>query len=145
MVVKIVQKGDEIYSIASLVEKIKKNKDVDSGGAIFTFEGFVRGKEDNSKVKELNLTTTDIENTQKELEELVENVSKEYDTIEISVVHYIGKFYTGDSLFLVAILGKHRKESLAALNDIIEKVKFDLDFQKEEISDSGTKIILSGG
>ena len=49
------------------------------------------------------------------------------------------------SLFLVAVLGGHRGESLDALREVIEKVKYDVEFKKEEISDNGTKTILAGG
>ena len=49
------------------------------------------------------------------------------------------------TLFLVAVLGNHRGESLKALTEVIEKVKFDVEFKKEEISKQGTKTILAGG
>ena len=32
-----------------------------------------------------------------------------------------------------------------ALKEVIESVKFDVEFKKEEISEEGTKIILAGG
>ncbi|KZX12736.1 molybdopterin synthase catalytic subunit [Methanobrevibacter curvatus] len=145
MVVKLVKKGDEIYNTGDLVQKLKKNDKIDTTGAIFTFEGFVRGFEDDSKIKDLSLSTPDIDKTQKELEEIVNDVETKYSVEEISVVHYLGKFYTGDSLFLVAVLGGHREDTLRALQEVIERVKFDLDFKKEEVSDSGTKVILAGG
>ena len=87
----------------------------------------------------------DVNETTQEIEKIVENAKIKYDVIEISVVHYIGEFYTGDTLFLVAVLGKHRKESLDALNEVIEKVKFEVEFKKEEISKQGSKTILAGG
>nr|WP_305557681.1 molybdenum cofactor biosynthesis protein MoaE [Methanobrevibacter sp. V74] len=37
----------------------------------------------------------------------------------MSVIHYIGEFYTGDMLFLVAVLGNHRDETLDALKEVI--------------------------
>jgi len=145
MVVKIVEKDDEYYQIADLVGKIKKSRKVDEAGAIFTFEGFVRGKEEDLTVKQLILTTPDKEKTEKELLEIVDEVKEKYGVYEIAVVHYIGEFYTGDTLFLVAVLGPHRNETLDALKETIERTKYDLDFKKEEISNEGTKIILAGG
>ena len=96
-------------------------------------------------LEKLILTTPDKEKTKKEIEEIVENAKIKFNVTEISVVHYIGEFYTGDSLFLVAVLGNHRGESLEALTEVIEKVKFDVEFKKEEISKQGTKTILAGG
>lgn len=146
---KIVEKDSEFYKIEDLVNTIKKNQRVDEAGAIFTFEGFVRGKEENIEEKlivdKLILTTPDMEKTEEGLKRIAESAKNKYGVFEIAVIHYIGEFYTGDTLFLVAVLGPHRGETLDALKDVIERTKFDLDFQKEEISNTGSKIIMSGG
>lgn len=145
MVVKVIEAKEDKITIPDLLNDIKKNTKIDYCGAIFTFEGIVRGKEENMDLEKLILTTPDKETTKKEIEAIVENTKIKYNVAEISVVHYIGEFYTGDSLFLVAVLGGHRGETLDALKEVIEKVKFDVEFKKEEISKQGTKTILAGG
>ena len=139
MVVKVIEAKEDKVTIPDLLTKI------DYCGAIFTFEGIVRGKEENMDLEKLILSTPDKETTKKEIETIVENAKIKYNVAEISVVHYIGEFYTGDSLFLVAVLGNHRGETLDALKEVIEKVKYDVEFKKEEISKQGTKTILAGG
>ncbi|MDR2830761.1 MAG: molybdenum cofactor biosynthesis protein MoaE [Methanobrevibacter sp.] len=141
MLVKIVEKDDENYRINDLVDELKKNSKIDETGAIFTFEGFLRGKE----VKNMMLTTPNKVETEKKLIKMVKDVEKDHNVYEIATVHYIGKFYTGDTLFLLAVLGSHREETLKAMEDAIEKIKYGLEFKKEEVSDDGTKIILAGG
>ena len=145
MVVRGIEAKEDKVTTADLIEELKKNTKIDYSGAIFTFEGFVRGKEENMNLEKLILTTPDKAKTQKEIEKIVENAKIKYNVFEISVVHYIGEFYTGDSLFLVAVLGGHRAETLDALKEVIESVKFDVEFKKEEISKEGTKTILAGG
>ena len=145
MVVKVIEAKEDKVTIPDLLNDIKKNTKIDYCGAIFTFEGIVRGKEENMDLEKLILTTPDKETTKKEIEAIVENAKIKFNVAEISVVHYIGEFYTGDSLFLVAVLGGHRNETLDALKEVIEKVKFDVEFKKEEISKQGTKTILAGG
>ena len=145
MVVKVIEAKEDKVAIPDLLNDIKKNTKVDYCGAIFTFEGIVRGKEENMDLEKLILTTPDKETTRKEIEAIVENAKIKFNVAEISVVHYIGEFYTGDSLFLVAVLGNHRGETLDALKEVIEKVKYDVEFKKEEISKQGTKTILAGG
>ncbi|MBE6506025.1 MAG: molybdenum cofactor biosynthesis protein MoaE [Methanobrevibacter sp.] len=145
MVVKVIEGKEDKITMPDLLEDLKKNTKIDYCGAIFTFEGIVRGKEENMDLEKLILTTPDKEVTAKEIEEIVENAKIKYNVTEISVVHYLGEFYTGDSLFLVAVLGNHRGESLDALKEVIERVKFDVEFKKEEISKQGTKTILAGG
>ena len=51
----------------------------------------------------------------------------------------------GDSLFLAVVAGAHRQETQKALNAVVERVKYELDFKKEELTDDGTNIIMSGG
>ena len=145
MVVKVIEGKEDKVTMPDLLNDLKKHNKIDYCGAIFSFEGIVRGKEENMDLEKMILTTPDKEKTKKEIEAIVENAKIKYNVAEISVVHYIGEFYTGDSLFLVAVLGGHRGESLDALKEVIEKVKFEVEFKKEEISKQGTKIILAGG
>jgi molybdopterin synthase catalytic subunit len=145
MLVKLIEKDEELVNLSDLINHVKKSPKIDECGAIFSFEGIVRGKEADQEVKKLILSTPDKEKTQNELEIIVEEVKEKYNMAEIAVIHYIGEFYTGDSLFLVAVAGAHRQETLNALKDVIERTKFDLDFQKDEHTDNGTNIIMSGG
>lgn len=145
MIVRVIEAKEDKITMADLIADLKKNSKIDYSGAIFTFEGIVRGKEENMNLEKLILTTPDKKKTQEEIEKIVENVKLKYNVFEISVIHYIGEFYTGDMLFLVAVLGNHRKETLDALKEVIETVKYDVEFKKEEISKEGTKTILAGG
>ncbi len=145
MIVKVIENKEEKIEIADLIQDLKNSRKVDYSGAIFTFEGIVRGKEEDMNLKKLILTTPDVEKTTEEIEKIVESAKIKYDVFDIDVVHYVGEFYTGDSLFLVAVLGNHRGETLDALKEVIERVKYDIDFKKEEISDNGTKVIMAGG
>ena len=47
MVIKIVEKDEEYFTIGDLIEDIKKSQRVDEAGAIYSFEGIVRGTEEN--------------------------------------------------------------------------------------------------
>ncbi len=145
MVVQVIKAKDDKITAADLIADLKKNNKIDYSGVIFTFEGMVRGKEENMHLEKLILSTPDVEKTVDEIEKIVDNTKIKYNVHEISVVHYIGEFYTGDTLFLVAVLGSHRNETLEALKETIENVKFNVEFKKEEISKEGRKTILAGG
>ncbi len=145
MLVKIIKKDEEQVNISDLIDQVKKSPYIDESGAIFSFEGIVRGKEKDLEVKKLILSTPNITETQKGLESIVNQVKDKYSVKEIAVVHYLGEFYARDPLFLVVVAGAHRHETLDALKEIIERTKFDLDFQKDEQSNQGTNIIMSGG
>ena len=114
MIVKVIEAKEDKITIPNLLKDLKKNTKIDYCGAIFTFEGIVRGKEENMDLEKLILTTPDKEATKKEIEKIVENVKIKYNVVEI-------------------------------LKEVIEKVKYDVEFEKEEISKQGTKTILAGG
>ena len=145
MVIKIVEKDEEYFTIGDLIEDIKKSQRVDEAGAIYSFEGIVRGTEENKTVDKLTLTLPDKEKGLSEIESIVETAKVKHGVFEISVIHYIGEFYTGDQLFLVVVLGPHRGETLEALTEVVERVKHEIDFKKEELSNQGTKVIMAGG
>ena len=145
MVVQVIKAKDDKITTADLIADLKKSNKIDYSGVIFTFEGMVRGKDENMHLEKLILSTPDVEKTVEEIEKIVDNTKIKYNVHEISVVHYIGEFYTGDTLFLVAVLGSHRNETLEALKETIENVKFNVEFKKEEISIEGRKTILAGG
>jgi len=145
MTVRIIEKTAETITICDLMDSVKTNPRIIECGAIFSFEGIVRGKESNKNTTTMDLTTPNLKETEKELEDIVKNIQDKHGVIEIAVVHYIGKFKPGDPLFLTVVAGAHRHETKAALDDVIERVKYELDFKKEEHTDNGTNIIMSGG
>jgi molybdopterin synthase catalytic subunit len=145
MTVRIIDKSKETINICDLMDSVKTNPRIIECGAIFSFEGIVRGKELDKNITKMDLTTPNLEETENELRDIINNILEKHGVIEIAVVHYIGKFKPGDPLFLTVVAGAHRQETKAALNDVIERVKYELDFKKEEHTDNGTNIIMSGG
>lgn len=143
--VRVLKKEDNNVTLCDLITQIKKSPQIDECGAIFSFDGIVRGTEENKRVQKLIMSTSDIKKTEKELKEIINEVKEKYGVTEIAAVHYLGEFYTGDSLLLVVVAGAHREETRDALKESIERIKYELDFKKEEYSDSGKNIIMSGG
>ena len=73
MTVRVIEAKEDKVTTADLIEELKKSSKVDYSGAIFTFEGIVRGKEENMNLEKLILTTPDRDKTQAEIEKIVEN------------------------------------------------------------------------
>lgn len=135
----------EIVTMKDLRDKIKENPLIEECGAIFTFEGIVRGKDSTKITDKITLTSSDPEKTEKELHTILGEVQHKHGVKAIAVIHYLGQFIPGDPLFLAAVAGAHRHETRAALEEIIERVKYELDFKKEEEGSAGSRIIMSGG
>ena len=84
MIVKVIEAKEDKITIPDLLKDLKKNTKIDYCGAIFTFEGIVRGKEENMDLEKLILTTPDKESTKKEIEKIVENVKIKYIFLLVS-------------------------------------------------------------
>ncbi len=145
IIARIIKDGEETIEMSDLTKEIKINTSINKCGAIFTFEGIVRGKDSAKTTEKIILTTNDPNKTEKELESILEEVQQKHGVKSIAVVHYLGQFEPSDPLFLAAVAGPHRHETRAALEEIIERVKYELDFKKEELGSAGSKIIMSGG
>ena len=78
MTVRVIEAKEDKVTTADLIEELKKSSKVDYSGAIFTFEGIVRGKEENMNLEKLILTTPDRDKTQAEIEKIVENAKIKY-------------------------------------------------------------------
>ena len=51
MVVRVIEAKEDKVTMADLIADLKKSNKVDYSGAIFTFEGIVRGKEENMNLE----------------------------------------------------------------------------------------------
>ena len=56
MVVRVIEAKEDKVTTADLIAELKKSTKIDYSGAIFTFEGIVRGKEENMNLEKLILT-----------------------------------------------------------------------------------------
>ena len=142
---KIVDKREEDYDIGKLREIIITNEHINECGAIYSFEGIVRGLEPGKVTKKIRLSTVDKKSCQADLEKILNQIKDKFGIISIAVIHYLGEFEIGESLFIAMVAGAHRQETQKALNEVVERVKYEIDFKKEEKTEEGTNIIMSGG
>jgi len=145
MISRILNKGEGDYSICKLQEAVRENERINECGAIYSFEGVVRGVDFGQTTHKMVLSTPDKDKCNDELSDIIRDIKDRTGVIDIAVVHFIGEFQVGDSLFLAVVAGAHRQETKKALNQVVERVKYELDFKKEELTDEGTNIIMSGG
>jgi molybdopterin synthase catalytic subunit len=145
MIIAKIIDDDRTITIEELTEQIKEQPTIDECGAIFTFEGIVRGKDRLKTTDRIILSLPDHKKTEEKLEIILQEVKKKHKVKFIGVIHYLGQFKPGDPMFLAAVAGAHRHETRAALEEIVERVKYELDFKKEEQGSAGTNIIMSGG
>ena len=103
-------------------------------GAIASFVGLVR---DEGKT----LTTMTLEHypgmTEKALAEIAEKAMQRWALLGVRVIHRIGRLLPGERIVLVVVASKHRGDSFAACEFIMDYLKTQAPFWKKEQTPDG--------
>ena len=116
----------------NLEEEIEKIKNKNSGiGALTSFVGYVRDLNNNKDVKYLNLEVYE-EMAFKELSKIENNALKKWSLIDTLIIHRYGKLNVNEKIVLVSCFSQHRKDSFNACEFIMDYLKKDAPFWKNE-------------
>ena len=110
----------EDFSIDGEVARIKgRSKRI---GGIATFLGTAR---DFSKGREINRLTYQYYEgmAQKRLSQIREKALKDFNIIEVGIVHRFGEIGIGDNIVLIVVAAEHREEALMACKWCIDELK----------------------
>jgi molybdopterin synthase catalytic subunit len=127
-----IQEGD--FSVEEEVNRIKeRSKRV---GGIVTFLGTAR---DFSKGKDIQ--RIDFEYypgmAEKKLNEIRERALADYNIIEVSIVHRVGRIEIGDNIVLIVVGAQHRKDAFKACEWCIDELKRITPIWKREETNEG--------
>ena len=111
-------------------------------GAITTFIGRVRGKEEMRQVDELFLEHYPTM-TEKKIIEIVCNASKKFSINGCIVIHRIGKLVPRELIVFVGVTSRHRKDAFEACSYVMDFLKTEAPFWKKEKGSKGEKWIRS--
>ena len=130
-------------AVGSLIEKLMDLSEREGEvGAITTFTGRVRGKEETRKVDELFLEHYPTM-TEKKITKIVCNASKQFSINGCIVVHRIGKLFPGELIVFVGVTSRHRKDAFEACAYVMDFLKTEAPFWKKEKGSKGEKWIRS--
>ena len=117
------------FNLEEEIDKIKnKHSDI---GAQTSFVGYVRDLNNNKDVKYLNLEVYE-EMAFKELSKIVNNATKKWSLIDTLIIHRYGKLNVNEKIVLVSCFSQHRKDSFNACEFIMDYLKKDAPFWKNE-------------
>ena len=125
-----IQKED--FNVEKEVNTIKKL--YTNVGAVTSFIGYVRDNNNNSKVQLINLEVYE-EMAFKQLEKIIEQAKIKWSLIDTLIIHRYGNLQVNDKIVLVANFSSHRKDSFEACNFIMDYLKKDAPFWKNEFYD----------
>ena len=113
-------------------EEINKIKNLYSNlGAITSFTGYVRDKNNNKKVESINLEVYE-EMAHKQFEKIINKASLKWQLIDCLIIHRFGKLNVNSKIVLVSCFAEHRKDSFESCNFIMDYLKKDATFWKNE-------------
>ena len=139
----LVKVQKEQIAVGSLIEQLMDLSEREGEvGAITTFIGRVRGKEETRQVNELFLEHYPTM-TEKKITEIVCNASKKFSINGCIVIHRIGKLVPGELIVFVGVTSRHRKDAFEACSYVMDFLKTEAPFWKKEKGSKGEKWINS--
>jgi molybdopterin synthase catalytic subunit len=125
---------EEDFSTEEEINRIKeRSKRI---GGIVTFLGTAR---DFSKGKDIQ--RIDFEYypgmAEKKLNEIREKALADYNIIEVSIVHRVGRIEIGDNIVLIVVAAQHRKDAFKACEWCIDELKRITPIWKREETNEG--------
>ncbi|MDE2371595.1 MAG: molybdopterin synthase catalytic subunit MoaE [Burkholderiales bacterium] len=107
-------------------------------GAIATFVGTVRDRNDGSAV-----TALELEHypgmTESAIEAMIDEAMRRFDIRAARVVHRVGPLAVGDQIVLVAVTSAHRAMAFQACEFLIDYLKTQAPFWKKETTPEGSR------
>jgi molybdopterin synthase catalytic subunit len=107
-------------------------------GAVATFLGFVRDRNDGAAVSGMTLEHYP-GMTEKALEEICREAHSRWDILDAAIVHRVGALQPGEAIVHVAVSSAHRGEAFAACEFIMDYLKTRAPFWKKEATAGGER------
>ena len=122
-----IQKED--FNVEKEISEIKKIHS--NVGAVTSFIGYVRDNNNNTKVKSINLEVYE-KMAYNQFKRIIEEANIKWSLIDTLIIHRYGNLPVNDKIVLVASFSSHRKDSFESCNFIMDYLKKDAPFWKNE-------------
>lgn len=107
-------------------------------GAVCSFVGTVRDRNDGSKVASMELEHYP-GMTEKSIEAMIDEAFKRFDIFGARVIHRVGLLQPLDQVVMVAVTSAHRGESFDACEFLMDYLKTQAPFWKKEDTPEGVR------
>jgi molybdopterin synthase catalytic subunit len=107
-------------------------------GAVATFVGTVRDRNDGSAVSGMELEHYP-GMTERAIEAMIDEAQRRFDIRAARVVHRVGPLRPGDQIVLVAVSSAHRGQAFQACEFLMDYLKTQAPFWKKEATPAGAR------
>jgi len=127
---------DSPIDSSALVREVMRRSD----GACIVFEGVVR---DHHEGKEVESIFYDAYRpmAEKEIEIILDGISREFPAVSVGIRHRLGQLVVGDVSITIVCASPHRAEAYAASRAVIDRIKETVPIWKKERGPSGEEWI----
>ncbi len=133
-----VQTGE--FSLDAVIDELKQ--ETKAVGGICSFTGCVRDINDGEGVSSLFLEHYP-EMTEKQLAKILDTAEARFDLLAAVVIHRIGLLHPGENIVLVAAASAHRAAAFDACHFVMDYLKTQATFWKQEQRRDGGKSWLA--
>lgn len=117
-------------------EEIEKVKNLYSNvGAVTSFTGYVRDFNNNNKVQSIDLEVYS-KMAYKQLQKILDETTLKWNVIDCLIIHRYGKLNVNSKIVLVSCFSEHRNDSFESCKFIMDYLKKDAPFWKNEYYNS---------
>jgi molybdopterin synthase catalytic subunit len=110
-------------------------------GGVTVYVGTVRGDDDGRRIEALEYEAYP-EMAERQLEALRRETIERFGLVDATVIHRLGRLHAGEDILLAAFAGAHRKETFAAVDYFMDRLKAIIPIWKEEQTATGRRWIL---
>jgi molybdopterin synthase catalytic subunit len=111
-------------------------------GAVVTFTGLVRDLNEGDAISQLRLEHYP-GMTEKTLARIEAHALGQWDLIAATIIHRIGPLSPNDRIVFVAAASPHRKDAFSACEYMIDRLKTDAPFWKQEDTPDGKRWVTA--
>ena len=133
-----IQKED--FNLESEIQTIKNS--YPSVGAITTFVGYVRDYNNNKKVQFIELDVYK-KMAEKELGRIKKKAENKWKLVDTLIIHRYGKLKVNEKIVMVCCLSEHRQDSFESCNFIMNYLKQNAPFWKNEFYIKSNKWLVN--
>jgi len=135
--IKIQKEDFNVEEEINIIKKLHSNV-----GAVTSFLGYVRDNNNNTIVESIKLEVYE-KMAYKQFEKIIEEANNKWSLVDILIIHRYGNLQVNDKIVLVASFSSHRKDSFEACNFIMDYLKKDAPFWKNEFYDKKNEWLIN--
>jgi len=126
---------EPFHTLESLVTDVKRHAEADRAGAIATFTGRVRARDDPGDVETTHLEFEKYDGVADErMAALREDLEARDGVLAVRLHHRTGVVEAGDDIVFVVVLAGHRREAFRTVEDGIDRLKEEVPLFKKEVT-----------